>query len=296
MIPYTRYFNEGFTPPSGIDTISIWIHPLIINRLDAFHQRGNNNEPVTLRVKQEKDNRTGNFIRTNCLLDIQAEALDPEQDILRQVLRYLLSMERCGILKQHQNCDDNGILNYFNVDFSELFAIDALDFYFDFFDGDIVLIGTNPQYPNTRYSSRSIAHPSILKAYGRPERLRQKRHIPYETIRNMNYPKRIEFSLRRGNCNYLHSHNLSGNYHDVFYRYLPFLARKWHDYRHETVDIPDRRNLDYNPCFQQILCMARSRIPQYRNLLETPRKAIPFKHAKRNETDRNWSAWFYANT
>jgi hypothetical protein len=291
---YHQFYKEGATPQSGIDTISIWIHPFIINEFNAFHRQGNNNESLSLRFKEETDYRTGTPIRQNFLLDIQAEALDLNHDILEQILGFLVELAVSGVLKYSSSNGDMGIRTYYAANFSELFAIDALDFYFDFYESDIALHGTNPRYPNTRYNSGSTVNPSVLKAYNRVERLRQKRHVPYEAIENMSYTMRIEFMLKRGNCEYLHCQNLSGSYEEIFYRYLPFLARKWRSYRYEVVDIPNLRNLDYAPHFQQVVYMARSRIPQYQFLCKTPRKPIPFKHAKANETDRNWPAEHYA--
>jgi len=285
------YFQEGFTPQSGIDTITVWLHPKIINRFDQFHEQGNNNQPINLRFKNEVDYRTNTKYRTNYLVDIQSEVVNPDYDILDQVLTILVSLTYEGILHHPQlGHYKNDLKSFFYWNFDRLFALDALDFYFDLRNGDMRLLGkANPAYPYTRYSSRKLA---VLKAYSRIAKLRQKMHISYEDIENMDYPNRIEFSLRRDNCQFLNAYNLIGSYEDVFLRYLPFLARKWHDHRYQVVEV-EERNLSYAHHLSQIIAVARQRIHQY-DLHPTPPKPIPYKTAKRNEVDYNFIVQFYA--
>jgi hypothetical protein len=290
------YFQEGFTPQSGIDTITIWVHPVIINCPDQFHEQGNNNQPINLRFKREKALKTNSPIRTNYLVDIQAEAIDPNNDIRDQVLSILINLTHVGTLY----CPQSGrhisdLKSFFYSNFDRLFALDRLDFYFDLMNDDMRLVGeANPDYPNTRYSS---GNPSVLKAYFRTERLRQKQHISYEDIENMDYKARIEFSLRRANCDFLNICNLEGSYEYVFLRYLPFLARKWHDYRYQIVEV-EERNLSYAHHLRKIITTAGHRIPHYNNnnLLQTPLKPIPYKTAKMNEVDNNFIAQFYGRS
>jgi len=286
------YFQEGSTPQSGIDTITVWIHPSIINRFDQFHEQGNNNQPINLRFKKEVDHRTNTTFRTNYLVDIQAEVINPNYDILDQVLMILVSLTYKGILHHPQLGQyTNDLKSFFYWNFDRLFALDALDFYFDLRNGDMRLIGkANPAYPYTRYSSRNLA---VLKAYSRTEKLRQKMHISYEDIANMDYPNRIEFSLRRDNCDFLNAYNLTGSYEDVFLRYLPFLARKWNDYQHKVVKV-EERNLSYAHNLHKVIVAARHRTQQYNNLLHTPLKPIPYKTAQKNEVDHNFIPQFYS--
>jgi len=115
----------------------------------------------------------------------------------------------------------------------------------------------------------------------------------YDDIENMDYPNRIEFSLRRANCEFLNAHNLTGTYENVFLRYLPFLARKWRNYRHEVVEV-EECNLSYAHHLCQVIAVARQRIPQYNDLLPTPLKPIPYKKAKRNEVDENFIPQYYS--
>jgi hypothetical protein len=285
------YFQEGFTPQSGIDTITVWLHPDIINRFDHFHERGNNNQPINLRFSKEINSKTNIVYRTNHLVDIQAEAINPNNDILDQVLTILVELTYEGILRYpqlDQHINDLKIFFYWN--FERLFALDRLDFYFDLRNGDMRLLGNqNPDYPNTRYSP---GNPSVLKAYSRTAKLRQKRHMSNEEIDNMDYPYSIEFSLHRDNCEYLNAYNLTGSYENVFLRHLPFLARKWHDYRYKVVAV-EERNLSYAHHLRQVIAVASHRIPQYDLLLKSPPKPIPYKSAKRNEVDYNFIAQFY---
>ena len=290
---YPFYFNEGFTPQSGIDTIAIWIHPWIINNHSVFYENGNNNDFINLRFKRENDQITGNTIRTNFFVDIQAEEINPYDDVLDQILNILCFLVENRILHNPKKIDLCNIKGFFYTNFDRLFALDALDFYHDLRNEDVRLLGKlNKNYPNTRYSSRVRGNPSILKVYSRQERLKQKRNISYEKIENIEYTTRIEFSLRRGTCEYLNAMNLTGSYENIFFKYLPFLARKWREYRYEIVEVLER-NILYAHNLRQIIAVSRQRIPQY-ELHNTPKKPIPFKSAKKNELDYNFMAVYYS--
>lgn len=287
-----NYYKETFTPQSGIDTITIWIHPSIISNYCHFHEYGDNNKAINLRYKKEINYRTQKLIRTNFLVDIQAEALDPNNDIYDQILNILCFLAFNGTLHCPQKRDICDLANFYRINFDRLYALEKLDFYFDLRNDDMQLLGKpHPNYPNTRYSS---VNPSVLKAYYRPERLRQKHNISYKDIDNMEYPARIEFSLCRENCKFLNMQNLAGTYENIFLRYLPFLARKWINYRREVVEVKER-NIHYNHHLQQIIAVAGQRIPHYNFLLEAPIKPIPYKAAKKDEIDYNFISDFYSN-
>jgi hypothetical protein len=272
------HLKEGFTPPSGIDTITIWIRPDIITRSDMFHEYGNINQTVNLRFKKQVDPRTKAIYGTDFFIDIQAEAVDPNYDIKEQVVSILSSMAYDGIIHYPQMDNYiNSLRDFFYYNFDRFFALQNLDFYFDLRDEDMHLLGeSNPAYPNTRYS---LHYPPVLKAYNRREKLKQKKHIPYEEIENMDYPARIEFSLCRDNCDYLNMHNLNGSYENVFLQYLPFLARKWRDNRYEVVKV-EERNITYDHHLRQVITVAGQRIPHY-TLYSTPLKPIPNKQVKK---------------
>ena len=286
------YFQEGFTPQSGIDTISVWLHPAIINRFDQFHEQGNNNQPINLRFSKEFNSKENIAYGINYFVDIQAEAINPDYDILDQVITILVGLTNYEILHYPQLGQHiTDLKGFFYCNFDRLFSIDRLDFYFDLRENDMRLLGEpNPACPNTRYSQ---GYPSVLKAYSRTAKLRQKRHVSYEDIENMDYPNRIEFSLRRSNCDYLNANNLVGSYENVFLRYLPFLSRKWHDYRYQVVEV-DVRNLSYAHHLRQVIAVASHRIPQYDLLLKSPPKPILYKTAKKNEVDYNFIPQFYS--
>jgi excisionase family DNA binding protein len=293
QMQYRQFYDEWNTRQSGIDTISIWIHPKIVMRPDAFHERGNIHDIVNLHIKTEGNHGKGMFIRRNYIIDIQSEAINHDEDILEQVLLILVNLAWDGILLGPPQFDRYQLLSYFNANFNELFAIEGIDFYNDVFSDDMELAGNNPKYPGSRYSHD---YPSSLKAYKRDERLRHKRQIPFETIDNMRHTGRIEFMLRRRNCPCLFYRNLSGNYDTVFNRFLPILARKWQRNRHDVLTVPHCQDLEYAPYLQQIIMMAQDRIPQYRDTLrKAPTKPIPFKHSKKNETDREYPADFLRN-
>jgi hypothetical protein len=284
---YNHYFEEWNTPPAGIDTISIYINPAIINRFNAFHEHGNIHEAINCRIKQEKDYRTGQLIRTNHIIDIQAEAINPDMDILGQIINILAGFVYDGTLKTITNADMPTLVNFFMGSFSSFFSIDTLDFYFDMKDGDSISIGkSDPRYPNTRYSSERY---SSLKTYSKVKRQEYKNHISREHIQEMEFQNRIEFHLMRGNCEYLDYRNLQGPFEVVFLRYLPLLARKWFDHRREIVEVPNLKKLPYAHHLRQIDDIAHAgHIPHYRELLKTPPKPMPERYYKKDEVDRNW--------
>jgi hypothetical protein len=290
MINPPHHSNEWATKPAGIDTITIWVHPKIINRFDAFHEQGNVHNSVNLRLKHEKIPKTGQIIRSNYIIDIQSEAINPDFNIFDQVTNILTSFVYEGILKIDQRFDWNNIPNFFRAAFSSLFALERIDFFFDVKREDVALRGApNPQYPNTLYSSD---YPSSMKIYDRVVRQKQKNHISYNHINEIEYPMRIEFHLVRGNCNYIHPQNLDGNYEQIFLNYLPFLARKWLTFRSQILDV-NKQNLTYDHHLRQVIEIAlQPHIPQYTNLLKNPRKPEPFKKAKKEDVDTNWVAYF----
>jgi hypothetical protein len=130
MIPYTRFYNEQDGPPEGIDTVSIWVNPDIINRIDDFHREGNIHESINCRWSEERIPKTGQFIRNNYFIDIQAEALNPNADILGQIIYLLTGFVYAGIIGPFRNEDMPTIAGFFMDNFSRLFAINFLDFNF----------------------------------------------------------------------------------------------------------------------------------------------------------------------
>jgi len=289
MINYTRFFNECDCPQEGIDTISIWIHSNLINRYEDFHPGGNIHESINCRFKDEK-NRAGQFFGRNYFIDIQSEALNPNANILEQIIYILTRFVYVGTLKPIKNSDINETAIYFMNNFSSFFAVNSLDFYFDLKDEDCILLGDETKYPETRYSS---GYPSVLKIYSRTARLKQKNHISHEVINRMEYKTRIEFHLANGNCDFLHFQNLNGNYELVFLNYLPLLARKWFNHRREVVKIPHVYKLPYAHHLRQLNNLALAgHIPQYRELLKTPIRPKPDKKYGKNEVDLNWISHF----
>jgi hypothetical protein len=288
MNNYTWYFDEWSVPPAGIDTISIWIHPYLVNKPLTFHKKGNANKAVNLRIKQEKDHLTKRPVRTNHIMDIQAEAINPNDNILNQVYAYIVTLFQEKILTIRNFVDEYLMTNFINTNFNQLFAVNFIDFYFDINEDDAVLLGKkDSRFPNTQYSSDNS-----VKTYDRAVRLKQKNTIPHQYIDEIENKRRIEFHLNRETCRYLNCCNLDGTFDMVFLRYLPFLARKWLKYRRDIISIP---NLDESSYYylKQINTLANKRtIPHNKPLMKTPLKPIPFKKAKKNETDHDWFARF----
>jgi hypothetical protein len=291
MMLYRQYFNELRLPESGIDTISIWINPEIINDFGAFHEKGDIRSYINFRKRKEINHKTGTVIRMNYFLELQAEIINPSDSIQYQILVHLVNMSQYGVLKRIPDRSDSATMNFFYESFSYLFALQCLDFYFDMKEEDIKLSDVpNPRYATTRYSSN---YPSSLKVYDRRERLIAKNHFQHDTIYNLQLPYRIEFHLERGNCRYMDIRNLEGNYEMVFLRYLPFLARKWHDFRYQVIEIPFMYRLTYAQHLNQVVNMAHSRIPQP-NLYYTPPKPDLTKRKREGEIDTTWLGHYYS--
>jgi len=290
MINYTRFFNELDCPPAGIDTISIWVHDNLINRFDDFNPQGNIHESINCRYRDEINKKTGQFFRRNYFIDIQSEALNPNNDILEQIINILSKFIFIGTLRAFKNIDIYDTSKLLMNNISSLFAINSVDFYFDLKEEDCILLGEPNPYPNTRYS---LDYPSCLKVYSKTNRHIAKNHKSYQNIEQMKYKTRIEFHLVNSNCNFLHFQNLRGTFEIVFYHYLPQLARKWFDHRREVVKIQKLYELPYAHHLRQINEMALAgHIPQYRDLLKTPIRPKPEKHYGKNEVDLNWLSNF----
>ena len=288
MFDYPRYFNEWDVPPAGIDTISIWIHPYLINynkdAHKAFHKEGNVHEAINLRLNQEIDYKTKRVIRTNYHIDIQAEAINPNNDILYQILGYIISLFHSEILIIRDIPDEALFMPFLMHNFNSLFALNYIDFYFDIKEEDIKLLGViNPNYPNTQYSMDGS-----LKTYNRIKRLKQKKTIKNELIEKIINPRRIEFHLNRETCRYLNCNNLNGDFNRVFLNYIYFLARKWLKYKRQIIDIPNITKSDYHYLKQIDSVAHQLTIPYTKSLEKTPRKPVPFKKAKKKEVDYDW--------
>jgi hypothetical protein len=228
-------------------------------------------------------------------MDIQAEAIDPSCDIFEQVVQILTKLVDEGTLKNKHKSSILNIPGFFRAAFSSLFALDQLDFYFDLELAYMDLAGLScPLYPNTRYSSDRPC--SSLKTYDKRNRLIQKNHLPHELINAIKYPQRIEFSLKRENCDYLNGLNLQGSYQEVFARYLPFLGKKWRKYSHEILNIPDGNLPPYAAHLWHIIVeSSQCHIPNS-GLERTPPKPIPYKTARKNEADWNWLVRYFAGS
>lgn len=290
MISHPLYFNEWDVPPAGIDTISLWIHPYLINKHSAFHGRGNANEAVNLRKKSITNRFIKKTIWTEYIIDIQAEAINPNANIFYQVLEYIIMLFKSGILAIQQAPCESLLRSFLIQNFNRLFALDFIDFYFDVKEEDAVLSAVKGQrYPNAR-----CCKGFRIKTYDRIGRLKQKHTIKHQLIDQMKFPRRIEFHLTRRTCGYLNCINLDGDFNAVFFRFLNFLARKWLKYKRHIIDIPNLNASEYH-YLKQINSVAFSlTIPHTKSLAKTPRKPIPNKKAKDNETDCNWLPQFIA--
>jgi hypothetical protein len=284
MFNYPTYYNEWNGPQAGIDTISIYIYPYLINKHSYFHEQGNANEAINLRRKTERDYLTKKIYRTDYLMDIQAEAINPNLNIFHQILELIVKLFQADILSFSTKPHEELIYYFLVYNFDRLFAIDYVDFYFDIKEEEAILLGNiDNRYPNTQYSSDNC-----IKTYNRISRLKCKNTISHKKIENIVYPRRIEFHLTRKTCRYLNCMNLNGTYDMVFQYYLHFFVRKWRKYRHQLISIPNIKESDYHYLKQiDILAFAMT-IPHNMALAKSPLKPVPYKKAKKNEIGNNW--------
>jgi hypothetical protein len=288
MITYPRYFYEWDLPIAGIDTISIWIHPHLIKDHSAFKIRGNANESINLRIKKEKDHIAKKTIRTNYIMDIQAEAINPAWNILYQIYEYIAQLFHSGILyirNTHKNFNYHLFIAY---NFNQLFSIDFIDFYFDIKEEDAILCGqVNKNYPNTQYTSDSS-----IKTYNRANRLKQKNTISHCLIDKMVFSRRIEFHLTWQTCRYLSNNNICGTFDQIFLKYLHFLARKWLRYKKEIIDIPKIISSDYYYLKQIEFVAFANKIPHNKALEKSPLKPIPYNRKGKDNLGNEWFVEF----
>jgi hypothetical protein len=90
--------------------------------------------------------------------------------------------------------------------------------------------------------------------------------------------------------------NLDGSYEEIFERYLPQLARKWHDYRKEVLHIPCLKSLPYSCHLNRINDVAYGiRLPQYGGLMKSPKMFRGTKNVKKKDRDESWFINFITN-
>jgi len=279
MSDYPRYFNEWNVPPAGIDTISILIRPDLVKKHSFFHENGNNNASINLRIKRYIDQITKKNLQTNYFMDIQAEAINFNWNIRGQIIHYILCLFKSAILGLNNDSDEQFIKDFVNNNFNSFFNLDFIDFYFDIREEDAVILGEiNQQYPNTQYCKDGR-----IKTYNRQKRLKQKNNLPHELINQILLPRRIEFHLKKRTCPYLHIDNLDGNFNTVFNKHLFFLARKWRKYKRYIINIP---NLMRSPYYylKAIEKVAFSNtIPHTKSLI----KHEPFKRTKKYKAEQD---------
>jgi hypothetical protein len=284
MFDYVKYFDECNVPSAGIDTVSIYIHPYLINKHPYFHEQGNVNEAINLRRKIERDHLTKKIYRTDYLMDIQAEAINPNINIFHQVLELIVKLFQADILSFSTKPYMELIYYFLVYNFDRFFAIDYVDFYFNIKEEDAILLGNiDSRFPNTQYSSDNC-----IKTYNRILRLKHKNTIPHKKIEKITYPRRIEFHLNRITCRYLNCMNLNGTYDMVFQYYLNFFARKWRKYKHQLINIPSIEESDYHYLKQIDNLAFAMTIPHNMALVKSPLKPIPNKKAKKDRIDSDW--------
>jgi len=279
MSTYPIYFNECNVPQAGIDTISILINPDIVKKHSLFHEFGNNNSPINLRIKKYIDPITKRTIQTNYFIDIQAEMINYNFNIRSQIVHYILYLFKSEILSIN-NHDESFVIDFVNNNFNLLFALDFIDFYFDIKEEDAVILGEiSQQHPNTQYCKDGR-----IKTYNRQLRLKQKNNLPHDLINQIPLPRRIEFHLKRRTCPYLDINNLNGDFNVVFRRYLFFLARKWRKYKRYIIDIPNLKESNYYYLKLIENVAFSSTIPHTKSLL----KPEPFKKVKKDKANQCW--------
>jgi hypothetical protein len=285
------FFSEWNVPSSGIDTISIWIHPYLIKDFSMFHEKGNINKSVNLRKKHEIAYKIQKPIRTNYFIDIQAEAINPNINILDQIFMYIFDLFNTNILFIRNISDEAKLIDFLKMSFNALFSINFIDFYFDIKNENVILLGDiNPNYPNTQYSTNGC-----IKTYDRKIRLKHKNTISYEIIDEIINARRIEFHLTRTTCRYLNCINLHGTFDFVFHNHLNYLARQWLKYKRQIIKIKDINEID-NFYLKKIDNLALSRtIPHNKALEKSPPMPIPYKKAKQNEVDLDWFPKFISD-
>jgi hypothetical protein len=270
---------------AGIDKVSLWIHPYLIRQYSEFHYRGNNNANVILR----------HSIYNGYSIDFQSEFFNLDDNFFIKIFDYLIRLSNNGILKSPPNKDIEMVKNSFITLFNYFFALDCIEFYFDIRENDLMLSeALNPRYKESRYSDPySKERKSILISYDRIERAKKVNRLSHDEIILMPYPWRIEFKLKRRNCEYLNSENIFGSYDTIFQRYLFFLAKRWRSYGNQVAEVPYWNSLTYNKYFSKIVETSHGQLqPSGMYLKRTPPCPMPNKSVKIKDVDKNWAIQF----
>jgi len=281
MIEFPIYFNEFEVPEAGIDTISIYIHPNLINKPSSFHEKGNANEAVSLRKISRKKRFSEETLCTNYIIDIQTEAIDPNANILDQVFGYIILLFKSKILSFCNYPDEVLIACLLEQNLHPLFILDFIDFYFDIKEEGAILLDKKDR----RFPYGQCCDGCHIKTYNRIDRLKNRDNFNSQLLEQMQFPRRIEFNLTRNTCGFLHFANLDGDFNTVFYNYLNSLGNEWKKSQSSVIDIPNLKESEYH-CLKQIDSVAFSPANQQIKYLENiPRERMPNKKARENEAD-----------
>jgi hypothetical protein len=219
---------------SGIDKIKLILNPVFLNPKMPKHIRSDN--ALTLHP-------AGMYT----FLAIHAEYCNPMIDYRITISQAIYElMEKEVVLFPHDNCFFTYCFIINNLGYF-VFGVSQIEFFFDFPQGKVsanqeaIENGDIKQHKDTIYSNDNNSRNNIC-VYNRRNKLLHDRHISREKIDMMGVEYRIEARLSRENCPYLDLANLSGNYEDIFKRFLPFLAVLFYNHLYSHVEVKGKAN------------------------------------------------------
>jgi hypothetical protein len=242
-------FNAEGLPIESIDRIQITLN----QKLNSFINFDKRNIDARKYLRPWYSNKFG----MRWFIDIQAQKIN-------------LCDIRFSIASALQTAIEKGFIElplklpflfiYTNLDFF-ISKVRQIELAFDFKSDDITIIDPSllNQYETTFYSSdfrrrdgRQTRY-SLIDLYYRNDYLLKTNKISHDVIKSNPFSWRIEFLIAaNNNSNRLTLDNLSGSYHDVINRYIPYLAIIYHNYFYNKVKV-DTNN---HPYFEKIYSLA----------------------------------------
>lgn len=269
-----KIIKDSFEQAEGIDTITFEVFPQFVNTQNWWNKRQVFNG-VSLEIRKSKYK---NFYYCH----IQAEVLNQNRNIRGQV-KGIVACLYLGHFIDFKCMDANPYaLIFYRVD--KLIQLEGIDFHFDFKAEDIKFPQENMPFLTTMYSKDHKKRKSLWIIYDRRKYLHKVNQIKSELIDNMPYPMRVEIRLHRSNCKYIHIDNLNGNYYQVLFLYLDYIAKSWRKHSASLCKIPI---VSSNRLFTwiQLLAVSGISITLKKELRTIPKLSSPLNKIQENNED-----------
>ena len=206
---------------------------------------------------------------------IQAEVLNPNRNIRTQIKSVVANLY-LGHFINFKCMNANPYLFIF-YDFEQLIQLSGIDFHFDFEEKQVKFPVENKPFSTTLYSTDHKTRKSLWIVYDRRPYLHKVNQIKSELIDGMPYPMRVEIRLRKSNCAYINFDNLNGNYYQVLFLYITYIAKSWRKHSSSLCEVSLSQS---NHLFNYVKFLAESgkALKLDKDLKPTPKSSSPLNN------------------